>query len=180
MDHHLFRAFDGGDPPYRSTHGDQLADDLRNDFVPKLEENARNAGGRLVVHAFSAALDEGSFPEGWQTDPAEMTRIRKNFLDAQLEIFDKHGIGFCFWTLKMDHWDEGWCLMNARETGVCRDWIGGKALLEGDVGTEQKAELAERHLREFILLTAVVASRQIDSVVSRRRGPYQLLGTLDG
>ncbi|KAF9458536.1 glycoside hydrolase superfamily [Collybia nuda] len=121
LDHHLYRCFTGSDNTTKAAeHARALADP--NGGTQKVFENAAErlgrAGGGLVVGEWSGALNPGSL-EGWDGE-------RKEYVDAQMGVYEKWCGGWFFWTYKKKGGkDVGWSFRDAVEAGVLPGWVGG-------------------------------------------------------
>ncbi|KAG7531295.1 hypothetical protein FFLO_04473 [Filobasidium floriforme] len=122
VDHHLYRCFTAED---RGLSGDQHAQVLSQQFRHTFESWSKNAGRSLIVGEFSAALDPHSFPQG--CNDTEKDRQRREFLRAQLNLYEEFCAGWYFWTLKKGNgWDAGWSAKDASTAEILPGWVGGK------------------------------------------------------
>ncbi|KAI6000408.1 glycoside hydrolase family 5 protein [Pisolithus orientalis] len=121
LDHHLYRCFTSEDV---STAAAQHSTSLSNPNAPTPQTFARvaskleDAGGALVVGEWSGALNLGSL-----VGAADERRERAQFIQAQLDLFERHCAGWFFWTYKKEFpGDSGWSFRDAVDTGVfpCR------------------------------------------------------------
>lgn len=80
-------------------------------------------GSGFVVGEWSGALNPGSL-HGSTTGGWEET---KNYIEAQLRLYDKTCAGWFFWTFKKQHpGDKGWSLRDAVGAGTFPDRVGLK------------------------------------------------------
>lgn len=81
----------------------------------------------MIIGEWSGALNPGSL----RGEPEEL----KNWISAQLELYERCCAGWFFWTYKKEHTgDKGWCFRDAVEGGVFPAWVGLRATkqIEGD------------------------------------------------
>ncbi|EIW78117.1 glycoside hydrolase family 5 protein [Coniophora puteana RWD-64-598 SS2] len=123
LDHHLYRCFTSEDI---STSADQHAGALwdPNAWAPKMfaatAEKLASAGAGLVVGEWSGALNPGSLQNGRSHDEQ-----RKNYVAAQLALFERCCAGWFFWTYKKESpGDTGWSYRDAVQSGVFPDHVG--------------------------------------------------------
>ena len=122
IDHHLYRCFTAED---RGLSGDQHAQVLSQQFKHTFETWSKNSGRSLIVGEFSAALNPDSFPHG--CNDTEKDRQRREFLRAQLALYEEYCAGWYFWTLKKGNgWDAGWSAKDACTAEILPGWVGGK------------------------------------------------------
>ncbi|WWC60250.1 uncharacterized protein I303_102816 [Kwoniella dejecticola CBS 10117] len=121
LDHHLYRCFTDQD---KNKSGYQHASELRGQFQSDLKGQSDAAKRSMVVGEWSASLDPHSFghvPDG------EKDAQRREFVKAQLELFEAHTAGYWFWTYKKgDGWDAGWSARDASRAEILPSWVGGK------------------------------------------------------
>lgn len=119
VDHHLYRCFTEKD---NKMNGDQHAQDLRSGFGGTFANQSEQAKGNLVVAEWSASLSPtsiGHLPAG------EQDRHRREFVKAQLELYEKCTGGWWFWTLKLaEPWNAGWSAKNAAQAEILPKWVG--------------------------------------------------------
>ena len=116
LDHHLYRCFTHDDiNTTASEHTRRLRDP--NDSTPstfaRVSEQLKKSGVALVVGEWSAALNPGSL-RGARDERQE----KRVYVEAQLQLFDKHCAGWFFWTYKKESKDTGWSFRDAVEAGV--------------------------------------------------------------
>ncbi|KAJ7797516.1 glycoside hydrolase superfamily [Mycena olivaceomarginata] len=127
LDHHLYRCFTSSDiSNTASTHAHALADERST--TPRI---LRCAG--LVVGEWSGALNPGSLTGS----PDDL----KNYVGAQLKLYEAHCSGNFFWTYKKagHHPDPGWCLRDAVDSGVFPSRVGLFALRSSEDDHERQA-----------------------------------------
>lgn len=118
VDHHLYRCFT---PEDKALTGVQHAQKLRNEFAGTFANWCNAARGGLVVGEWSAALDD------WNKgmSDTERDRNKREFVAAQLELYNKYSAGWWFWTLKKgDGWDAGWSAKDAVTAQILPGWVG--------------------------------------------------------
>lgn len=145
LDHHLYRCFtkeDGATPT--AQHARALADP--NGGAAKMlgaaAEKAAEAGGGLIVGEWSGALNPGSL-QG--VNGGAETAVRREFVEAQLALYERVCSGWFFWTYKKEHGgDRGWGWRDAVEGGVFPEWVGLRAhrAVHGDEGRAGRRDAA--------------------------------------
>ncbi|KAI0367432.1 glycoside hydrolase [Pilatotrama ljubarskyi] len=117
LDHHLYRCFTSGDiATPAAEHARRLRD--TNDSTAQMFARAagelEGAGGALVVGEWSAALNPGSLHGA-----SDECQAKRDYVDAQLQLFDRHCAGWFFWTYeKESRGDTGWSFRDAVDAGV--------------------------------------------------------------
>lgn len=149
VDHHLYRCFTAED---RGLSGDQHAQVLQQQFRNTFATWSKNSGRSLIVGEFSASLDPHSFPKG--CDDTEKDRQRREFLRAQLALYEEFCAGWYFWTLKKGNgWDAGWSAKDASTAEILPGWIGGQIKREnagdGDRQGRLKHAFGEHDVRQL-------------------------------
>ncbi|KAK2462626.1 hypothetical protein APHAL10511_005359 [Amanita phalloides] len=117
LDHHLYRCFTDSDThASASEHALALRERTPGGFSNAAEKLGRAYGG-LVVGEWSAALN----PRSLRGEENEV----KNYVLAQLDLYEKTCAGWWFWTYKKEKRpDRGWCLLDAVNAGVFPRKIG--------------------------------------------------------
>ncbi|KAI0058194.1 glycoside hydrolase [Artomyces pyxidatus] len=143
LDHHLYRCFTASD---NSTPAAQHAAALRNpaDGTPstfaRVSSTLASVGADLIVGEWSGALNPGSL----QGVPDEHA-AKREFVDAQLALYEKECGGWFWWTYKKQ-WggDSGWTMRDAVEKGVFPGWVGVRAqrVTEHDHGQHERRDSA--------------------------------------
>ncbi|KAK7031542.1 glucan 1,3-beta-glucosidase 3 [Favolaschia claudopus] len=135
LDHHLYRCFTSSDistPAHE--HARSLTDE--NAETPRMfarvAELLDAAGAGLVIGEWSAALNPGSLTGS--PDDA------KNYVSAQLQLFEKHCSGYFFWTYKKPGWDQGWCFRDAVQSGAFPARVGLFALRSFEADQERQMQ----------------------------------------
>ncbi|EKM57736.1 glycoside hydrolase family 5 protein [Phanerochaete carnosa HHB-10118-sp] len=123
LDHHLYRCFTQDDT---STSASQHAHNLRDpnagtpQIFARVSQKLQGAGGALVVGEWSGALNPGSL-RGIGDD----TGVRREYLAAQLALYEQYCAGYFFWTYKKEQpGDKGWSLRDAVAAGVFPSRVG--------------------------------------------------------
>lgn len=117
LDHHLYRCFTDAD---NGLTGEQHAHTIRHQFTGQFSGQAGDARGSIVLGEWSAALTDHNkgMPDG------ERDRNKREFVKAQLEMYEKFTGGFFFWTLKKgDGWDAGWSAKDATTAEILPKWV---------------------------------------------------------
>lgn len=148
LDHHLYRCFTQADGnTLASQHVKNLSDagaDTPQMFA-RVSQKLEEAGSGLIVGEWSGALNPGSLVGG-END----LNVRKDFVNAQLALYEKFCAGYFFWTYKKEHpGDKGWSLRDAVDAGVFPSRVGLEASViredtERDLRKTQARETAQR------------------------------------
>ncbi|THH30611.1 hypothetical protein EUX98_g3583 [Antrodiella citrinella] len=123
LDHHLYRCFtqqDGNTPASQHAHNlrDLQADTPQ--MFARVVQKLEAAGGALVVGEWSGALNPGSL-HGVVND----IEVRREYIAAQLALYERHCAGYYFWTYKKEHGgDKGWSYRDAVDAGVFPSHVG--------------------------------------------------------
>jgi glucan 1,3-beta-glucosidase len=157
VDHHLYRCFTSGDASTPvSQHIQNLSDP--NAATPKQFAAAagklQEAGGGLIVGEWSGALN----PKSVEGLGANEQAAKRDYVKAQLNLFERHCVGWFFWTYKKEQGgDTGWSWRTAVEQGVFPSWVGLKAAREiGDSGDVQRRRDAARDKAQCNPLTSFI------------------------
>ncbi|KZT07057.1 glycoside hydrolase family 5 protein [Laetiporus sulphureus 93-53] len=123
LDHHLYRCFTPQDSSTSATeHARALSDPNQSapQMFARVSQKLEGAGCGLVVGEWSGALNPGSV-QGIQNEDA----ARRDYIAAQLQLYDRHCAGWFFWTYKKQ-WsgDKGWSFRDAVEAGVFPALVG--------------------------------------------------------
>ncbi|KAF5361892.1 hypothetical protein D9756_002033 [Leucocoprinus leucothites] len=129
LDHHLYRCFTSSDiSTSAQVHARALDPDSEGQGTPQHFSSVSEklgqvpgGGSGLVIGEWSGALNPGSLQSstsgGWEET--------KQYIDAQLRLYDKTCAGYFFWTFKKQHpGDKGWSLRDAVGAGTFPDRIG--------------------------------------------------------
>ncbi|KIP05944.1 glycoside hydrolase family 5 protein [Phlebiopsis gigantea 11061_1 CR5-6] len=123
LDHHLYRCFTQGDastPATRHAHNLRDASSGTPQMFARVSQKVQGAGGALVVGEWSGALNPGSLH-----GIADDTGVRREYIAAQLALYEQHCAGSFFWTYKKEHpGDKGWSLRDAVAAGVFPSRVG--------------------------------------------------------
>ncbi|EGO04135.1 glycoside hydrolase family 5 protein [Serpula lacrymans var. lacrymans S7.3] len=124
LDHHLYRCFTSSDIATPAAQHSGSLSDLNAPTPRAFAEAAQKLGdasGGLVVGEWSGALNPGSL------HGADEYQARKNYISAQLALFERYCAGWFFWTYKKEHkGDCGWSFRDAVEGGVFPNYVGVK------------------------------------------------------
>jgi glucan 1,3-beta-glucosidase len=130
LDHHLYRCFTQDDG---RTPAGEHARRLREHNAAGLQsvaEKLEGAGGALVVGEWSGALNPGSLH-----GVPDAKAAQREFVDAQLALYERVCAGWFFWTFKKQNpGDSGWGWRDALANRVFPDWVGLKAARAIDAG----------------------------------------------
>ena len=139
LDHHLYRCFTEED---KSQNGDQHARNLRSGFAHTFEDQSASAKGSIVVGEWSASLD----PKGLgNMSDTEKDRHRREFVKAQLELFEKSSAGYWFWNYKTaEAWNAGWSARNASQAEILPRKLG-KTFRGSPPGNAKDSALQSAH-----------------------------------
>ena len=117
LDHHLYRCFTDSDIHTSANEHARALQDRMPDVFSRVAEKLGRVHGGLIVGEWSAALNPGSIR-------GEADEV-KNYVSAQLELYERHCAGWWFWTYKKQRRpDAGWCLLDAVEQGVFPPRVG--------------------------------------------------------
>ncbi|KAF7791719.1 hypothetical protein EIP86_002743 [Pleurotus ostreatoroseus] len=142
LDHHLYRCFTQEDihTPVNQ-HAYQLTDPNAGtpQMFARVAQKLQEAGSDLIIGEWSGALNPGSL-----AGVGDETSARRQYVGAQLALFDKFCAGYFFWTYKKEHpGDKGWSLRDAVESGVFPTRVGMEANVVGDdAGREERKDRA--------------------------------------
>ncbi|KAJ6485738.1 glycoside hydrolase superfamily [Mycena sanguinolenta] len=139
LDHHLYRCFSSSDiSTPASAHARALMDESAATprMFARVAEMLDSVGG-LVVGEWSGALNPGSL-----TGSPDDT---KNYVAAQLQLYEAHCSGNFFWTYKKagHNRDQGWCLRDAVDGGVFPPRVGLFASRSSEDDYERQARTRE-------------------------------------
>lgn len=144
LDHHLYRCFTQGDS---STSASQHAHNLRDpnagtpQMFARVSQKLQAAGGALVVGEWSGALNPGSLH-----DVGNDIEVRREYISAQLALYEQYCSGYFFWTYKKEHpGDKGWSFRDAVGSGVFPSRVGldnRDAVFRGDPQREMRRNRA--------------------------------------
>jgi len=141
LDHHLYRCFTDQD---KTMNGDQHAQKLRNEFAGTFGGQSSAAKGNLVVGEWSASLDPRSLHQGMPD--GEKDRQRRDFVKAELELFERGTAGWWFWTYKKgEGWDAGWSARDASRAEILPSWVGSGKFRGPSDGSVKARELQSAH-----------------------------------
>jgi len=117
LDHHLYRCFTDSDIHTSANEHARALRDRMPDVFSRVAEKLGRVHGGLVVGEWSAALNPGSLM-------GEEDEV-KNYVSAQLELYERYCAGWYFWTYKKEQRpDAGWCLIDAVEAEVFPPKVG--------------------------------------------------------
>lgn len=126
LDHHLYRCFTQQDT---STPAWQHSKNLRDpqagtpQLFARVTQKLEEAGGALIVGEWSGALNPGSLHG--VTNEIE---VRKDYIAAQLALYERYCAGYFFWTYKKEHaGDKGWSFRDAVGAGVFPSHVGTRS-----------------------------------------------------
>ena len=125
LDHHLYRCFTSSDI---HTHISQHSHSLRDAHSPtpqlfeRISSKLASCASDFVVGEWSGALNPGSTNGlGYE----EETNARREYINAQLALYEQYCGGWFFWTYKKERsGDQGWSLRDAVVGGVFPNALG--------------------------------------------------------
>ncbi|CDZ96181.1 Glycoside hydrolase, superfamily [Phaffia rhodozyma] len=125
LDTHVYRCFTSDDcAKSAERHAEEVRGDLSGRLGTDLVQKSESGGGRVIVGEWSGALNPGSL-NGSQG--GEQDAKRRNFVRAQLEVFEGKTSGYFFWTYrKQDGWDAGWSFKDACRAEIIPVFLGPK------------------------------------------------------
>lgn len=125
LDHHLYRCFTHEDNTTSITqHSKALADPNAgtSQMLSRVSQKLQGAGGALIIGEWSGAINPGSLRDVVNEDAS-----RREYIDAQLALYNRHCSGYFFWTYKKEQpGDKGWSLRDAVAAGVFPSYVGLK------------------------------------------------------
>ena len=125
LDHHLYRCFTSADiHTTAADHTHSLRDDSASTprMLATVSEKLGRVGGGIVIGEWSGALNPGSLQR-----PGEDFEEKREYVNAQLALFDKFCGGWFFWTYKKERrGDTGWSWQDAVERGIFPTLVGIK------------------------------------------------------
>ena len=158
LDHHLYRCFTSEDASTPvSQHITNLRDPNANtpQTFARVSQKLESVGSALVIGEWSGALNPGSL-HGVSNE----IDMRKDYIAAQLALYERYCAGYYFWTYKKEHaGDKGWSFRDAVDAGVFPSHVGIRAdpvrNANGDTGNESEKtwrleEAKEKALSEYI------------------------------
>ncbi|EIW66615.1 hypothetical protein TREMEDRAFT_45727 [Tremella mesenterica DSM 1558] len=113
LDHHLYRCVS---PQDTSRSMDELTHDLRHGFSGYFGGVCDTAKGSVVIGEFSATVAPTSLPN---VPDGEKDRLRREYVKAQLDLYERCTAGWFFWTYKKGAgWDAGWSSKDAARAEI--------------------------------------------------------------
>lgn len=147
MDHHLYRCHAEHD---QTKSADQHIQELKTSFGNTFQEQCKKAKGNVVVGEFSAALNPRSMPSG--IPDGERDRYQREFVRAELEMFEKYAAGWWFWTYKKgEGWDAGWSAKNATQAEILPAWVGSRKFKGSPPGHVKDTALQQAYGKSLFL-----------------------------
>ncbi|KAI0078599.1 glycoside hydrolase [Panus rudis PR-1116 ss-1] len=123
LDHHLYRCFTQEDAKTSvHQHAQNLLDPnaATPQMFARVASKLENAGGAMVVGEWSGAMNPGSLHGVGN----EIEALRE-FVKAQLALYERHCAGYYFWTYKKETTgDKGWSLRDAVQASTFPITIG--------------------------------------------------------
>jgi hypothetical protein len=170
LDHHLYRCFTLSDIRTSAPeHSRSLMDE--NAHTPRMfsqvADKLNSAGGGLIVGEWSGALNPGSI-----TGSSDEV---KNYISAQLTLYEKHCGGYFFWTYKKQgsRPDRGWCLRDAVDGGVFPSRVG--LLATTSANTDRERQTRARNALKDRALGMLRHQYQFNTLIASCRGSHSLL-----
>jgi aryl-phospho-beta-D-glucosidase BglC (GH1 family) len=128
LDHHLYRCFTLPDTHTPiSEHTRSLTDTNAStpELFSRVSSKLFSCSSAIVVGEWSGAVHPGSLHG---LSPEEETIARKEYVNAQLELYERCCAGWFFWTYKKEQsGDRGWSLKDAVDSGVFPRSVGMRA-----------------------------------------------------
>lgn len=149
LDHHLYRCFTQQDisTPV-AQHARSLSDP--NEWAPQMfarvSQKLEGAGCAMIVGEWSCGLNPGSLQGVGDED-----RARREYVDAQLQLYDRYCAGWFFWTYKKQYGDRGWSLRDAVASNVFPSSVGLRAdrpVVDDDERTTRRDKIRDEALGE--------------------------------
>ena len=117
LDHHVYRCFTHEDiSTSANQHTRNLTDPKAGtpQMLSRVAQTLEAAGGALIIGEWSGALNPGSLRGVGNEDSA-----RREYVHAQLALFERHCAGYFFWTYKKEQpGDKGWSLRDAARAHI--------------------------------------------------------------
>ncbi|KAI0338056.1 glycoside hydrolase [Trametopsis cervina] len=117
LDHHLYRCFTHEDTTTSARqHATSLTDPNAGtpQMLARVSQKLEGAGGALIIGEWSGALNPGSLRDVGNEDAA-----RREYVHAQLALYERHCAGYFFWTYKKEHsGDKGWGFRDAVQSNI--------------------------------------------------------------
>lgn len=123
IDHHLYRCFTQQDISTSVIEHTRVLSDP-NEWTPQMfarvAQKLEGSGCAIIVGEWSGGLNPGSLQGIGNEDQA-----RRQYIEAQLRLFDRWCAGWFFWTYKKEQkGDKGWSFRDAVEAGVFPGRVG--------------------------------------------------------
>lgn len=123
IDHHLYRCFTGGDistPAAQHTASFLDPNSETPQTFSRVAAKLEETGGALIVGEWSGGLNPGSL-----CGPINEHDERTKFIQAQLDLFERHCAGWFFWTYKKERsGDLGWSFRDVFDAGLFPGRVG--------------------------------------------------------
>ena len=166
LDHHLYRCFTDSDTNTTvQQHVSNLSDPNSNtvQMLARVSQklSAPSVGGALVIGEWSGALNPGSL-HGIENE----IEHRRDFVKAQLALYEAHCAGWFFWTYKKESTgDKGWSLLDAVSAGVfplvvglrCGSYVSNKDR-ERSLRKQSASNQALGRIRIYLMMFKVMGS----------------------
>jgi glucan 1,3-beta-glucosidase len=125
LDHHLYRCFTSTDTHTSILqHSCSLADTqaATPQTFARVSSKLSSCSSAIIVGEWSGAINPGSLHG---LSPEQETNARKDYIYAQLQLYERHCAGWFFWTYKKEQsGDRGWSLRDAVASGVFPPSVG--------------------------------------------------------
>ncbi|KAH8070764.1 glycoside hydrolase [Cristinia sonorae] len=123
LDHHLYRCFtqqDASTPVAQHIHNLRDPNASTPQTFARISQKLQSAGSALIVGEWSGALNPGSL-HGVSNE----IEMRRDYIAAQLALYEQYCAGYYFWTYKKEHLgDKGWSFRDAVDAGVFPAQVG--------------------------------------------------------
>ncbi|KAI0779222.1 glycoside hydrolase [Irpex lacteus] len=143
LDHHLYRCFTHEDiSTPASQHAKGLTDPNAGtpQMLSRVAQKLEAAGGALIIGEWSGALNPGSLH-----NVGDEVSARREYVQAQLALFERHCAGCFFWTYKKEQQgDKGWSLRDAARADIFPYRVG---LSGREKGLREDPEWHTRRIR---------------------------------
>ncbi|PCH35019.1 glycoside hydrolase family 5 protein [Wolfiporia cocos MD-104 SS10] len=127
LDHHLYRCFTTQDistPVAEHTRALTDPDQWAPQMFARVGQKLESAGCGIVIGEWSGGLNPGSLQDIEDGDQA-----RRQYVEAQLQLYDRCCAGWFFWTYKKERGgDTGWSLKDAVQARAFPAWVGMRAI----------------------------------------------------
>jgi glucan 1,3-beta-glucosidase len=154
LDHHLYRCFTHEDITTSAGQHSRNLTDLNAgtpQLLSRVAQKLDGAGSALIIGEWSGALNPGSLRDVGNEDSA-----RREWVHAQLSLYERYCAGYFFWTYKKENsGDKGWSLRDAAKAHIFPYRVGligrDKVLREDSEWHVRRAQARDNALGRFIV-----------------------------